>query len=135
MAAFLQCNGRLGKDPSITETRSGKQVANASLAVTDATDGESDATLWVRLTAWESKAQELARYRKGDSLGVVGRLKLHRWTTPDGNERDDLVLTVEQIVGVRPKPRQAGQHAPAGRLGPRAAPARPEFDDELPALV
>ncbi|MEA3275998.1 MAG: single-stranded DNA-binding protein [Pseudomonadota bacterium] len=75
MGAEIVARGRLGKDPLTRETRNGKQMTTASLAVTAASVG-SEETLWLRLIGFGKQAESLGRYRQGDVVTVTGRLEL-----------------------------------------------------------
>ncbi len=135
MSAFISITGRLGRDPETRTTNTGKTVCSVSMAVTDGS--QSEETLWVRLTAWERQAETLGRHKKADALAVVGRLALNVWQTKEGEERRDLVVTVDQIIGARPTPRvqPQGQSQPQrrqqGRVDPQAPTQGDVFDEEL----
>ncbi|MEA3275997.1 MAG: single-stranded DNA-binding protein [Pseudomonadota bacterium] len=129
MAAFITANGRLGSNPTTRTTASGKVVCNGSLAVTDASN--TDETLWLKVTAWERQAEALGRYRSGDSLAVVGKLAMNSYTTKAGEERRELQITVDQIVGARPKPRRADDERDRAKSRPAPADAGAPFNDEI----
>ena len=71
--------GRAGRDPEVRYFESGSVVANLTLAVNRRSrDDEPD---WFNLEIWGKQAQVAADYvRKGSLLGIIGSLKLDRWT-------------------------------------------------------
>jgi len=76
--------GRLGRDPELRHTGSGKAVCSFSLA----TDEYGDKTEWHNIVAWEKTAQFIAREgRKGARVLVAGRLQTRKWQADDGTER------------------------------------------------
>jgi single-strand DNA-binding protein len=117
-AAFT---GRVGKDPELRYTLSGKQTLTFSVAVDEnqhQTESRPDPaeTVWVRVTAWEAKAAELQErgLAKGRAVYVEEKLKLDRWTKADGTPQSGLSLsawTVQPMgqLGERRRPRPAEQ--------------------------
>lgn len=67
--------GRLGADPEIRKTNSGKSVVNASVAVYAGKDVSGNIlTDWYRWTVWGDQADRFAaKARKGDTVMVKGR--------------------------------------------------------------
>lgn len=82
--------GRMGKDPELRQTQSGKSVANFSLAVTREfknPDGSYE-TDWIDCVAWGTTADFLTKYGgKGRMAVVSGRLQSRKWKDRDGNNR------------------------------------------------
>jgi single-strand DNA-binding protein len=92
-------NGRLGKDPELKKTNSGKSVVSVNLAV--AWDKE---TTWVPIVAWERLADALDKYTsKGSLIGVEGRLSIREWEDKDGvkKTRTEVVATNIQLLDSR----------------------------------
>jgi len=96
----LHCafTGRLGGEPEQKYTRTGKAMLTFSVAVDENTveseDRAAPETQWVRATCWEEQALELAeKLHKGTPVYVEGKLRLDRWTAPDGAERSGLSLS------------------------------------------
>ena len=83
--------GRLGRDPEVRYTQSGKPVASFSLAVDrDFKDKESGerATDWIDVVAWDAKAKFVQQYfHKGQQAVVEGRLQIRDYTGRDGTRR------------------------------------------------
>ena len=74
MATLNQCSfiGRLGKDPEMNYTPSGKAVTKFSLAVDQ---GKHQDTLWLTIVCWNELAERMNEYlSKGQLVFVQGRL-------------------------------------------------------------
>ena len=76
--------GRLGHEPEVRYTQSGKPVASFSLAVDrdfkDKASGER-ATDWIDVVAWDAKAKFVQQYfHKGQQAVVEGRLQIRDYT-------------------------------------------------------
>ena len=67
--------GRLGADPEIRKTNSGKSVVNASVAVYAGKDVSGNIlTDWYRWTVWGDQADRFAaKAHKGDAVMMKGR--------------------------------------------------------------
>ena len=92
--------GRLGQDPRTIETKTGKTMAVASLAV-DIAREEETGPLWLGIVAFERKATELMRHAKGECLSVYGRVQRNTYTTRDGAAREQLQIVADAIVSAR----------------------------------
>jgi len=88
--------GNVGRDPDIRETKSGKKVANFSLATDrwkSADNEQEERTDWHRLTLWNLQAQYAEEYiRIGDRIYVEGRLEY------DSYERDGVTIPTAEII-------------------------------------
>jgi single-strand DNA-binding protein len=97
--------GNLGSDPEIRATKSGKNVANLSVATTDRwkdkTTGErKERTEWHRIAVFAPglvKAIE-AHYRKGQRVYIEGRLQTRSWEK-DGQTHYSTEIIVESYEG------------------------------------
>ena len=88
--------GRLGKDPEVRNTSSGKTVANFTLAV-DYGFGDRKTTSWIPVQVWEKTAELAGKFlAKGSQVAVEGRLQQRSWEDRDGNTR-----SVLEVVGDR----------------------------------
>ena len=125
MSADITARGRLGQDPKRIETKTGKPMTRASLAV-----GEGDETLWLGVVAFGKQAELLARHEKGDVLTVTGRLELNVWTTKEGEQRKDLQCIAEQMMSIRPKPK--GYYRAEDAPAQHRPTAQQPWDDEVP---
>jgi single-strand DNA-binding protein len=96
--------GNLTGDPDLRYTPAGVAVAKFAIASTprvlDRTTGEyrDGDTLFLGCTAWRELAEHAAEsLSKGTRVVVVGRLRLSRWETEDGQKRSTYGLEVDEI--------------------------------------
>jgi single-strand DNA-binding protein len=145
--------GRLGRDPELRQTHSGKSVCNFSLAVsetyTDASGAKQETVEWIPVVAFGITADNCAKYlKKGHQCYVEGKWKSSKWVDKNRAERTSIACNAQQVVflGGKSDSRQDAQDGPQGprtehpgvTRGP-AAPAgraqRSEFTREhLPEL-
>lgn len=94
--------GRLGGDPEVRATGSGKEVANFSIA-TDETfkngSGERQKrTTWHRLTLWDKLAGIAKDYlHKGDMVYVEGRIQNREYETNTGERKEVTEVVVNEL--------------------------------------
>lgn len=131
--------GRVGRDPEIRHTSTGKAVCEFSLAVDDGW-GDNKKTVWLDVTAWNATAETCsAHVVKGDKLGITGRLSQDEWTDKaTGQKRTKIKITADSIHFAGAK-RESGQHQQrAATPGPRqgyqggAAPPRDNGGKDYP---
>ncbi len=53
------------------------------------------------LVCWDDLAEELARYNKGDSVTVTGKLQANDYTNKDGKEINGYQLIVDGLMGIK----------------------------------
>ncbi len=127
--------GRLGADPVERETRNGKAMVTASLAVSAGRPDADQETQWFNLVAFGRAGEDLMRHQKGDLVACMGALTKNRYTARDGQERESWSLNVESIVSARTvRPgggRKRAETAPAAPAGASADAGRP-FNDPIP---
>lgn len=71
--------GRLGEDPELKHTKSGKAVTRFSMATSEFAGGEKKAE-WHTVVVWEQKAEYVCNYGyKGREIAVEGRLQTREW--------------------------------------------------------
>ena len=117
--------GNLTRDPELTETAQGKKLCKFTIAVGRAFDKEK--TDFFSCTAWEQKAEVIAKYvRKGNKLGVIGRLEINE-TEKDGVKTRHHNIIVDEIEFLTPKS-ETDRTSPA----PSIADLTPADDDNLP---
>lgn len=147
LTQLIECNqwhfiGRLAADPEIKYLPTGLSVANARLLVNrpgqKRDDGQKPYPF--KLAVWGERAQSFAdAARKGDLVGVHGRVKPETWTDRNtGEQRSGVTISVEAFEvllkaggGQQDQPRHAapapaaesawGTPAPAA-AAPAAAP-------------
>lgn len=84
--------GRVGKDPEIKTTQSGKAFARFSVATSsqwrDQSGEQQERTEWHRITAWGKQVDFIEQYvHKGDLVFVRGDIRYSTVTGDDGIER------------------------------------------------
>ena len=102
--------GRLGHEPEVRYTQSGKPVASFSLAVDrdfkDKASGER-ATDWIDVVAWDAKAKFVQQYfHKGQQAVVEGRLQIRDYTGRDGTRRRAAEVVADNIYFCRRQSRR-----------------------------
>lgn len=93
----------------VTRKVGDKQVASFSVAVTDSkydrTTGKyvDEETIWVRTSVWGPWADNAVQsLTKGTRVIVHGRLTQSRWTDKDGNQREGLEMSADDLgVSIR----------------------------------
>jgi len=103
--------GRLGKDPEVRQTQTGKQVCNFSVA-TSSGSGDNERTEWHNCVAWEKAAEIASKYlAKGKEVHLEGRLQTRVWDDKEGNKKYSTEIVVERItlIGSAPAAATGGQ--------------------------
>ena len=114
--------GRLGADPEIRHTPAGKAVTTLNMAVDDGF-GENKRTAWIGVTLWGTAAELAGKScRKGDRLGIDGRLSQEEWQDKEGKTQRKTKVTAEKIHFIEPKTRAPEPPPPPGTSGK-------EYDD------
>ncbi len=100
--------GRLGRDPEMRYTPSGRPVTSFSVATTRTwmnADGERrEETEWFNVVAWAQLAEICKQHlSKGSQVYVEGRLQTRSWEDPDGKKhyRTELVANEMILLGDR----------------------------------
>lgn len=111
--------GRLGRDPEMRYTPSGKPVTSFSVATNRSwvnSEGERrDDTEWFNVIAWGNLAEICKQYlTKGQQVYVEGRLQTRGWEDESGKKyyRTELVAGEMIILGDRRGP-EAAEEPPA----------------------
>lgn len=98
--------GRLGKDPELTHTNSGKTVCKFSLATserwTDQQGQKQESTTWHNIVAWGKQAEVISQYlRKGREVYIEGRIDNRVYDKTDGTKGyiSEVVVQSFQFVG------------------------------------
>jgi single-strand DNA-binding protein len=106
--------GRLGNDPDISFTQTGRAVANFSVAVTPRTkDNETwidKDTLWYRVSLWKNAEEFVDSASKGMLVGFSGKFATHTYETKAGETKTDLAVDADW-VGVIPTRKRDAQSA------------------------
>ncbi|MEJ2412944.1 MAG: single-stranded DNA-binding protein [Anaerolineales bacterium] len=95
--------GRLGQDPEMRYTPSGKPLTKFQLAVNRSwtTDGEKKTeTEWFNIVAWGKLAEICNQYlKKGQQVYIDGRLHTRYWQDDEGANHSTVeVITQEMIM-------------------------------------
>ena len=92
--------GRLTSDPVVEETENGKKVSSITVAVPRSyknVDGTYD-TDFIRCTLWGGIVENTCEYcKKGDIVGVKGRIQTSSYETEDGNKKYAMEVVAEKI--------------------------------------
>lgn len=133
--------GRLGKDPEVRATSSGKAVASFSIATDESykKDGEKvKKTEWHNIVVWGPSVENFIQpyIHKGDLVYVEGKLQTRSWEPKDGGAtRYTTEINVTDIKGLVTGGQDEAQPAakaakPAAKATARPAEtSAPEIDD------
>jgi len=118
--------GRAAFEPRQHQTKAGKPMASARLAVDVTGKDDEQQTLWLDVLAFGRAADDLARVEKGGMVSAMGRVTRGTYTAKDGTERESWTLLADAVITAR-----------SGRPGQRRqpqqrAPAPAPFDDAMP---
>ena len=87
--------GNVGKTPELRMAKSGKQMANFSIASTEKKEG---ATTWVDVVCFDEQADVVSQsVQKGDRVVVTGRLALETYEKKDGSQGSSLRLVADEV--------------------------------------
>lgn len=110
--------GRLGRDPEMRYTPSGKPVTSFSVATSRTwvtADGERrEATEWFNVIAWHELAEICHQYlSKGSRVYIEGRLQTRSWEGPDGQKHYRTEVVADEMIMLDPEP--SSSHRPTGQ--------------------
>ena len=92
--------GRLGKDPELRTTQSGKSVTSFSLAVQRPRknqNGEYESD-WLDVQAWGNTAEFISKYfQQGQLMAVSGRIQTRVYTDRDGKARKGVEIVAQDV--------------------------------------
>lgn len=92
--------GRLGKDPELRTTQSGKSVTRFSLAVQRPRknqNGEYESD-WLDVQAWGNTAEFICKYfQQGQLMAVSGRIQARTYKDRDGNNRKAVEIVAQDV--------------------------------------
>jgi single-strand DNA-binding protein len=109
--------GRLGRNPEVRVTQTGKEIVTASMAI-----GKDDKTQWFTLVCWEKTGMWLKDAAKGDMVFVQGSLEIKTYEKKSGGTAIDATVNAQVVRAMTAKkeinqdysgqqPRQATQQA------------------------
>ena len=109
--------GRLGRDPEMRYTPSGRAVTTFNVATSrswnTANGDRRTETEWFRVVAWGNLAEICNQLlRKGQQVYIEGRLKNYRWQDENGTQhiRTEIVANEMIILGDRKHLKADGNH-------------------------
>lgn len=93
--------GRLGNDPDINYTKTGRAVANLNVAVTPSTkDGDTwvdKDTIWFKVSLWRNAEAAADEFVKGDLVSVAGKFAHASYTNKDGETKTSLEVDADYV--------------------------------------
>jgi single-strand DNA-binding protein len=95
--------GRLGRDPEMRYTPSGRPVTTYSVATSrtwNTADGERHSeTEWFNVVAWGSLAEICKQHlTKGQHVYIEGRLQTRFWEDNDGNKHSSTEIVASEMI-------------------------------------
>lgn len=106
--------GRLTKDPELRYTPNGAANCSFTLAVNRSFTnqaGEKEAD-FINCVAWKKSAENLANYqRKGNQIGVVGRVQTRNYEGQDGKRVYITEIVADNIQFLEPRAGSAGDNS------------------------
>ena len=134
--------GRLGKDPDLKYTSSGKAVCTFSLATSErwtGADGQkTESTTWHNIVAWGKQGEVIKEYlAKGRELFIEGRIQNRSYDDKEGNKKWISEVVVQNFSFVGGRGEAGGSGSSGGSGGDSAPPPSPPpmdggEDDDLP---
>lgn len=95
--------GRLGRDPQITNSKTGRAITKLSIATSKSwrdknTQEKQEKTEWHNIVAFGSTGEVCGKYlRKGSSAYIEGRLQTRNWEK-DGITRHTTEIIADKVV-------------------------------------
>jgi single-strand DNA-binding protein len=95
--------GRLGKDPEMRYTPSGRPVTTFSIATTrnwSTANGERrKETEWFNVVAWSNLAEICNQYLvKGQQVYIEGRLQTRHWEDEEGKHHSSVEVVANEMI-------------------------------------
>ena len=95
--------GRLGRDPEMRYTPSGRPVTTFSVATSrswNTSEGERRSeTEWFNIVAWGSLAEICNQYLvKGQQVYIEGRLQTRSWEDNDGKKHSSVEVVANEMI-------------------------------------
>ncbi len=125
---YIMIAGHLGADPEVRFTSTGKKVTTLRVA-TNARRGNTDETIWWRVTLWGDQFDKMISFmKKGSAVIVFGEMqKPEIFTDRDGKPQISMNITASNIqfspFGKPDRPQQEGQPSAQQHHDAPSAPA------------
>ena len=100
MLNIVAIMGRLGRDPELRQTTTGKNVCSFSIACDRGRkdpNGQNQ-TDWLDIVAWDKTAEFVCRYfQKGSLIAVDGRLQTRQYQDKNGQTRTATEIVAQNV--------------------------------------
>jgi single-strand DNA-binding protein len=95
--------GRLGRDPEMRYTPSGRPVTTFTVATSrtwNTSEGERRVeTEWFNIVAWGNLAEICKQYlTKGQQVYIEGRLQTRTWDDSEGNKHTSVEIVANEMI-------------------------------------
>jgi single-strand DNA-binding protein len=95
--------GRLGRDPEMRYTPSGRPVTTFSVGTSrswNTAEGERRTEIeWFNVVAWSNLAEICKQYLAKDRLVYIeGRLQTRHWEDPEGNKHSSTEIVANEMI-------------------------------------
>jgi single-strand DNA-binding protein len=101
--------GRLTKDPDLRYTQGGTSIASFSVANNrsySAQNERKEMVSYFNCIAWGKSGEVIAQHcKKGQRIGIEGRLQQRSWQDQSGQKRNTVEIVVENFQFLDAKPR------------------------------
>ena len=97
--------GRIASDIQYIPCNKDRSVRKFALAFREMTkfDGE-DETYFIECECWDKVGERIDKFcKKGDRIGITGRLIQHKYTRADGSKSSQIKVVVSSIEFLEPK--------------------------------
>jgi single-strand DNA-binding protein len=120
--------GRLGRDPEMRYTPSGRPVTTFSVATSRSWNtsdgGRRTETEWFNVVAWSNLAEICKQHlSKGSLVYIEGRLQTRHWDDQEGNKHTSTEIVANEMI-------MLGDRREAG--GPAEYESEEEDEEEFP---
>lgn len=107
--------GRLGRDPEIRHTQSGKACASLNVATDesymDRNGNRQGKTEWHRVVVWDKAAENCGKYlSRGSLVYVEGKLQTREWQDQQGQKRYTTEIRAERVQFLDRRKDDGGQN-------------------------
>jgi single-strand DNA-binding protein len=106
--------GRLTKDPDLRYTQGGTSVASFSIAnnrTYTSQNERKEAVSYFNCIAWGKSGEVIAQYcKKGQRIGIEGRLQQRSWQDSSGQKRNTVEVVVENFQFLDAKGKDSGDN-------------------------
>lgn len=112
--------GRVGQNPEIRVSQSGKKICRLAVA-TNSFSGNEKRTDWHKVVCFEKQAENCEKFvKKGSTVCVDGSIQYNKYKAKDGTERTDTNIMANRIVFLT----YGGENNQASAPQPQAQPAQ-----------